>query len=161
VAAAVSEEEHEIWSGRPSWRGRMAILVPGVLLTILALVVLLWAGAPTTVTLVVVAIVALVTVVWSFLETIRWKYTITNRRIFVRHGLVSVNEQTARLERVQDITLHQTLFDRMFGVGKLLIDTAGSSGGALEFKALLEPTHVRETLDQAVRAERNELDADV
>ena len=38
MAAAV-EEEHEIWSGRPSWRGRMAILVPGVLLTILVLLV--------------------------------------------------------------------------------------------------------------------------
>jgi uncharacterized membrane protein YdbT with pleckstrin-like domain len=159
--AATVEEEHEIWSGRPSWRGRMAILVPGVLLTILVLVVCLWAGASFTVTGVVVVVVAVVTVVWGFLETIRWKYTITNRRVFVRHGLVSVNEQTARLERVQDITLHQTLFDRMFGVGKLLIDTAGSSGGAFEFKALLEPTHVREILDAAVRAERHEQDAAV
>ncbi|MGH3042090.1 MAG: PH domain-containing protein [Gaiellaceae bacterium] len=150
-----AEEEREIWSGRPSWRGRMAILVPGVLLTILALVVCLWAGLSGLLTIVVVGIVALVTVVWAFLETIRWKYTITNRRVFVRHGLVSIHEQTARLERVQDVTLHQTLFDRMFGVGRLLIDTAGSSGGALEFKALLEPTRVREVLDAAVRAEQH------
>lgn len=134
----------------------MAILVPGVLLTILALVVCIWLGASATVTAVVVAVVGLVTVVWAFLETIRWKYTITNRRVFVRHGLVSINEQTARLERVQDITLHQTLFDRMFGVGRLQIDTAGSSGGALEFKALLEPTRIREVLEAAVRAERHE-----
>jgi uncharacterized membrane protein YdbT with pleckstrin-like domain len=159
VAAAPEEQhEQEIWSGRPSWRGRMAILVPGVLLTILALIVLIWAGASATITLVVVGVVALVTVVWSFLETIRWKYAITNRRVFVRHGLVSIHEQTARLERVQDITLHQTLFDRMFGVGKLQIDTAGSSGGALEFKALLEPTQVREILENAVRAERRDDD---
>ncbi len=157
--AVATEEEHEIWSGRPSWRGRMAILVPGVLLTILVLVVCLWAGAPALVTLVVVVLVALVTVVWAFIETLRWKYAITNRRVFVRRGLVSIHEQTARLERVQDITLHQTLFDRMFGVGRLLIDTAGSSGGALEFKALLEPTRVREVLDAAVRAERREDDA--
>ena len=153
--AVVPEEERVIWTGRPSWRGRMAILVPGVLLTILALVVCLWSDFSATVTVVVVGIVALVTVVWAFIETIRWKYTITNRRVFVRHGLVSIHEQTARLERVQDITLHQTLFDRMFGVGKLQIDTAGSSGGALEFKALLEPTEVREVLETAVRAEQH------
>ena len=153
--AVVPEEEQVIWTGRPSWRGRMAILVPGVLLTILVLVVCLWADFSATVTVVVVGIVALVTVVWAFIETIRWKYTITNRRVFVRHGLVSIHEQTARLERVQDITLHQTLFDRMFGVGKLQIDTAGSSGGALEFKALLEPTEVREVLEAAVRAEQH------
>ena len=161
VAAAEEEREREIWSGRPSWRGRMAILVPGVLLTILVLVICLWAGLSGGITAILVAIVALVTIVWAFLETIRWKYTITNRRVFVRHGLVSINEQTARLERVQDITLHQTLFDRMFGVGRLLIDTAGSSGGALEFKALVEPTHVREVLDAAVRAERRDDDAAV
>lgn len=153
--AVVPEQEQVIWTGRPSWRGRMAILVPGVLLTILALVACFWADFSATVTVVVVGIVALVTVVWAFIETIRWKYTITNRRVFVRHGLVSIHEQTARLERVQDITLHQTLFDRMFGVGKLQIDTAGSSGGALEFKALLEPTEVREVLETAVRAEQH------
>jgi uncharacterized membrane protein YdbT with pleckstrin-like domain len=148
------EEEREVWSGRPSWRGRMAILAPGVLLTILALVVCLWAGFSALVTLIVVGLIAAVTIVWAFLETIRWKYAITNRRIVVRHGLVSINEQTARLERVQDITLHQTLFDRMFSVGRLQIDTAGSSGGPLEFKALVDPTRVREVLDAAVRQER-------
>jgi uncharacterized membrane protein YdbT with pleckstrin-like domain len=153
--AAAPEEEHAIWAGRPSWRGRMAILVPGVLLTILALVVCLWADFSALVTIVVVGIVALVTVVWAFLETLRWKYTITNRRVFVRHGLITIREQTARLERVQDVTLHQTVFDRIFGVGRLLIDTAGSSGGALVFKALLEPTKVREILDAAVRAEQH------
>ena len=150
------EEEREVWSGRPSWRGRMAILAPGLLLTILVLVVCLWAGAPGLVTLILVGIVVAVTLVWAILETIRWKYSITSRRIVVRHGLVSVNEQTARLDRVQDVTLHQTLFDRMFGVGKLLIDTAGSSGGPLEFKALVDPTHVREVLDAAVREERTD-----
>jgi uncharacterized membrane protein YdbT with pleckstrin-like domain len=150
------EEEREVWSGRPSWRGRMAILAPGLLLTILALVVCIWADFSALVTLIVVGIVAAVTVVWAILETIRWKYAITSRRIVVRHGLVSINEQTARLDRVQDVTLHQTLFDRMFGVGKLLIDTAGSSGGPLEFKALVDPTRVREILDAAVRQERTD-----
>ena len=131
----------------------MAIVVPGVLVALLVLVVGIWAGLSAA-TAVIIAVVALVTVVWALLETIRWKYTITNRRVFVRHGLVSVQEQTARLERVQDVTLRQTLFDRIFGVGRLAIDTAGSEGGALEFKALTEPTHVREILDAAVRQEQ-------
>ena len=156
-----AEEEREIWSGRPSWRGRMAIVIPGLLITLVVLIICLWAGLSATVTLTLVVIAAAVTIVWSFLETIRWKYTVTSRRVFVRRGLVSVNEQTARLERVQDITLHQTLFDRLFGVGKLAIDTAGSSGGALEFKALIDPAHVREILDTAVRAERAHDDGDV
>ena len=55
---------------------------------------------------------------------------------------------------MQDVTLRQSLFDRIFGVGRLAIDTAGSEGGAFEFKALTEPTHVREILDAAVRQEQ-------
>jgi uncharacterized membrane protein YdbT with pleckstrin-like domain len=151
-----SEEERVIWTGRPSWRGRMAIVVPGALLAIAFLVIAIWAGLATGTALIITAVIAVVVVVWTLLETIRWKYTITNRRVFVRHGLVSVNEQTARLERVQDVTLRQTLFDRLFGVGKLDIDTAGSEGGALEFKALTQPTQVREVLDAAVRDEQRD-----
>ncbi|MGH3044127.1 MAG: PH domain-containing protein [Gaiellaceae bacterium] len=149
-----TEEERVIWTGRPSWKGRMAIVVPGALVAILVLVVGLWAGLSAGTAVIVTVVVALVTVVWALLETIRWKYTITNRRVFVRHGLISVQEQTARLERVQDVTLRQSLFDRMFGVGRLAIDTAGSEGGAFEFKALTEPTEVREILDAAVRHEQ-------
>jgi uncharacterized membrane protein YdbT with pleckstrin-like domain len=134
----------------------MAIVIPGALVAIAFLVVALWAGLATGTALIVTLVLAVVVVAWTLLETIRWKYTITNRRVFVRHGLVSVNEQTARLERVQDVTLRQSLFDRMFGVGRLDIDTAGSEGGALEFKALLEPTHVREVLDAAVRNEQRD-----
>ena len=151
----LTDEERVIWTGRPSWRGRIAIVVPGALLAIGFLVIAIWAGLSTGTALIITAVIAVVVVGWTLLETIRWKYTITNRRVFVRHGLVSIHEQTARLERVQDITLHQTLFDRMFGVGRLQIDTAGSSGGPLEFKALLEPTQVREVLENAVRAEQH------
>ena len=84
AVAVAAEEEQVIWTGRPSWRGRLAILVPGVLLTIIALVVCVWADLSATVSVVVAGIVALVTVVWAFIETLRWKYTITNRRVFVR-----------------------------------------------------------------------------
>jgi uncharacterized membrane protein YdbT with pleckstrin-like domain len=150
-----------IWTGRPSWRGRMAILIPGILVAVIVLVVCLWAGLSVGVTLILFAVIAVVVLLWTIWETIRWKYTITNRRVFVRHGLVNIHEQTARLERVQDIALHQTLFDRVFGVGRLEIDTAGSTGGPLVFKALLEPTRVREILDAAVRAEQRDDDAAV
>jgi uncharacterized membrane protein YdbT with pleckstrin-like domain len=152
----VAEGEQVVWSGRPSWRGRISIVAPGILVTAAVVAVLVWADVSRTVTVVVGLVVLALTVVWALLETIRWKYTITDRRVFVRHGLVSVNEQTARLERVQDLTLHQTLFDRLFGVGTLQIDTAGSEGGPLEFKALTEPTRVREILDSTVRSHQPE-----
>jgi uncharacterized membrane protein YdbT with pleckstrin-like domain len=148
------EGERVIWSGRPSWRGRLSIIAPGLLLAIVVVLLLLWAGVAEGISLGVGVAIAAVTLAWGLLETLRWKYTITNRRVFVRHGLVSVSEQTARLERVQDLTLRQSLFDRLFGVGRLDIDTAGSEGGALQFKALERPAQVRETLETAVREEQ-------
>lgn len=154
--SVLTDEERVVWTGRPSWRGRMSIFAPGLLLAVLLLVVGLWTGLGVGPAFLIALAVAVVTLVWGLLETIRWKYTITNRRVFVRHGLITVNEQTARLERVQDLLLRQSVFDRLFGVGTLEIDTAGSEGGAFEFKGLRSPTEVREILDSAVRQERQE-----
>ena len=142
-----------IRTGRPLLEGPDGDRGSGCARRPLVLAVGLWAGLSAGTAVIVTVVVALVTVVWALLETIRWKYTMTNRRVFVRHGLISVREKTARLERVQYATLRQTLFDRLFGVGRLDIDTAGSEGGAFEFKALTEPTHVRD-LDAAVRQEQ-------
>ena len=143
-------EERVIWVGRPSWRARISILATGVVVAVLVLALLVWigwegvgAGA--------FLVIVLVTLGWALLETIFWRYTVTDRRIFVRHGLLSVTEETARLGRVQDITLRQSIFDRLFGVGTLSIDTAGTEGGALDFRGLVRPTEVREVIEAAVR----------
>ena len=149
----MDESERTLWTGRPSWRGRMSLIVPGLLLAVAVIALGVWADLSTQTAALAGLIVAFATLAWGLLETIRWKYTVTTKRVISRHGLVSVNEQTARLERVQDLTLHQSLFDRMFGVGRLTIDTAGSEGGALEFKALEDPAAVRDLLEEAVRGE--------
>ena len=149
----MEDSERTLWTGRPSWRGRMSLIVPGLLLAVAVIALGLWVDLSSQTAFLAGLIVAFVTLVWGLLETIRWKYTVTSKRVISRHGLISVTEQTARLERVQDLTLHQSLFDRMFGVGRLTIDTAGSEGGALEFRALENPAAVRDLLEEAVRGE--------
>ena len=143
-------EERVIWVGRPSWRARMSILAGGGAVALGALVLLLWVGW-TGIAAGAFLVVVVVTLGWALLQTIFWKYTITDRRIFVRHGLLSVTEETARLGRVQDITLRQSVFDRLFGVGTLSIDTAGTEGGSLDFRGLRDPREVRELVEDAVR----------
>jgi membrane protein YdbS with pleckstrin-like domain len=147
----VDAEERVIWTGRPSWRARMSLLASGAVIAILLLAAALWIGWESIgATIFLIAVV--VTMGWALIQTILWKYTVTDRRIFVRHGLLSVTEETARLGRVQDITLRQSIFDRLFGVGTLSIDTAGTEGGALDLRGLRNPTGVRELVENAVRA---------
>lgn len=150
----MSSDEHVVWTGRPSWKGRLSILGLGLALAIAVLVLLLILGVAVAIVLPIVLVIAVVTLVLGLLETMRWKYTFTDRRIVVRHGLVSVREQTARLARVQDLTLRQTLFGRLLGIGSLDVDTAGSEGGAIELKWLSRPAEVREKLEAAVQAEQ-------
>ena len=150
----MSTDEQVVWTGRPSWKGRLSILGPGLALALAVLVLLLVLGVGAAIALPIMLIIAAVTLVWGLLETMRWKYTFTNRRLVVRHGLLSVQEQTARLARVQDLTLRQTFLGRMLGVGNLEVDTAGSEGGAMELKWLDRPTEVREKLEGAVQAEQ-------
>lgn len=129
----------------------MSLLASGAVIAILLLAAALWIGwEGIGATIFLIAVV--VTMGWALIQTILWKYTVTDRRIFVRHGLLSVTEETARLGRVQDITLRQSIFDRLFGVGTLSIDTAGTEGGALDLRGLRNPTSVRELVENAVRA---------
>ncbi len=151
------DREKVLWEGRPSWRGRLSIIAPGTFLAVAILVAAFVFDLSLTTALLIALAVMAVTIVWGLLETVLWKYTITSERVFVRHGLISVKEQTARLERVQDLTLRQSVFDRIFGVGTLEIDTAGSEGGALEFKALTDPAAAREVLENAIRRDEREV----
>lgn len=134
----------------------MSIFASGLLTTVVVLAIAGWAGLDAKWLLIVAVVMVAVTIGWGMLQTIFWKYTLTDRRLLVRHGLITVTEQTASLDRVQDMTLRQTLFDRLFKVGTLHVDTAGSSGGAFELLGLDTPSSVRGLIESAVRSFRDQ-----
>jgi membrane protein YdbS with pleckstrin-like domain len=113
-----------------------ALLVP-----LLALVVLLAVGVAfqvlvdnSTAQLVVWALAVagiLWLVVWPTLDWLMASYTITNRRLITRHGIITRRGHDIPLSRISDVAYELGLIDRMLGCGTLVISDASTHGQVL------------------------------
>jgi uncharacterized membrane protein YdbT with pleckstrin-like domain len=118
----------------PHWR---------VFLAPLALLVLLLAGLGVVlavidldedvrpIVLIAVAVLAGLALIWFVLRLIVWRTThfvVTTDRFIVRSGVLSKSGKEIPLERLDSITFHQSLGERILGVGDLQIESAGESG---------------------------------
>ena len=64
-------------------------------------------------------------------EFIRWwttQHVITNERLIHRTGLISKKGTEIPLEVINDVTFKQSMIERIFGSGDLLIESAGTHG---------------------------------
>ena len=84
---------------------------------------------------VAVLVIALALVVrFTLVPLIRWRTThfvITNRRVLVREGLVTRRGMDIPMRRITGVQFRQSLFERLFGVGTLVMESA--SDDPLEF----------------------------
>ncbi|MGI8458448.1 MAG: PH domain-containing protein [Propionibacteriaceae bacterium] len=63
---------------------------------------------------------------------LRWwtsTYTLTNRRLITRTGILARNGRDLPLDRVNDVSFERSLADRMLGCGTLHVQTAADLGG--------------------------------
>lgn len=57
-------------------------------------------------------------------------YIITDRSMRIRKGVWSILEQTLTFVNIQNITVEQGPLERVFGLSRLVVDTAGGGGSA-------------------------------
>ena len=102
-----------------------------------------WVGAAV---LVIFAIV----LVWGLIRRISTTYTITNRRLTIRTGLMSREMHETRLERVQNVNSRQRLIERLLRVGTVDFDTAGGAAYDFKFRGVDDPGLICRTVDRAL-----------
>lgn len=73
----------------------------------------------------------LVFAVWPFLVWLAATYTVTNRRLTTRQGVLNRTGHDIPLSRISDVTFEKSLLDRIFGCGTLRVSDA-SDQGAIE-----------------------------
>jgi uncharacterized membrane protein YdbT with pleckstrin-like domain len=77
-------------------------------------------------------------------------YTITNRRLTIRSGLLSRELHETRLERLQNVNSRQRLLERMLGVGTVDFDTAGGAAYDFRFRGVEDPGRIVRTVNAAL-----------
>ncbi len=144
--------EQIIFQGHPSWKSILAFYLKGLAIGIvIALVVKLLGEGFFRVFLIVVIVLA-VTVLIGFIRRIATVYTITNRRLNIKRGIVARDIQETRLERVQNVNYSQSAFERMLNVGDVDFDTASDTENTFCFAGVGDPQHVITEVDKATSA---------
>ncbi|MGB2014418.1 MAG: PH domain-containing protein, partial [Flavobacteriales bacterium] len=65
----------------------------------------------------------------------KFTFQVTDDALVIRRGLLERERITIAFERIQMVNLEQSLWQRVFGVMSLKVDTAGSSGAEVELAA--------------------------
>ncbi len=62
-----------------------------------------------------------------FLFAVRgYSYVVTNQRLIISYGFIVLNHRIIPLEKINDLNMNATLFERMFGLGSVYIATLGT-----------------------------------
>jgi membrane protein YdbS with pleckstrin-like domain len=80
------------------------------------------------ITWVVAALLLLWFTVWPFLNWLASTYTVTNRRLITRHGILTRKGHDIPLNRISDVSYERGVVDRMLGCGTLIISDASTKG---------------------------------
>jgi uncharacterized membrane protein YdbT with pleckstrin-like domain len=97
------------------------------------------------------AILAL-SLVAGVIRRLATSYTITDRHLYISRGLLSRTEQHTTIDRVQDVSTHQTLLERLLRIGTVSFNTAATEQSEFVFDGVAEPRTVLAAVEDAQQA---------
>lgn len=90
---------------------------------------------------------------WLIVDLVRWRTTyfvVTSHRVIYREGVLARQGVEIPLERVNNVNFSQGIFERMLGVGDLLIESGGTDGQQT-FTDIRQPEKVQNYIHSAIR----------
>ena len=147
-----SPGEQIIFQGHPSWRSILAFYLKGLIIAIVIALVAKLLGEGFATVFVILLVALGLTVVIGFVRRMATVYTITNRRLNIKRGIIARDIQETRLERVQNVSYSQTAFERMLNVGSVDFDTASDAENTFVFSGVADPQEVVTQVDKATSA---------
>ena len=148
----LSPGEEIVTEFRPHWSGiiREGLLALGVLvlIAILAFMDFEWRWW----LVLALFIAALALTAKGFIRWWTTQHVITNERVIHRTGLLSKTGKEIPLEVVNDVAFKQSAFERLFGTGDVLIESAGTHGQT-RYTDIPRPEHIQSVIYQ-VREDR-------
>jgi uncharacterized membrane protein YdbT with pleckstrin-like domain len=141
--------EKVIYQGHPSWRAIVGFYLKGLAVGAAAgvLAALLNDGAGLGV--VTFAVIAAITILVGFVKRVATVYTITDRRLNIKVGIVSRKVQETRLQRVQNVNFNQGVYERLMQIGDVEFTTAGTDESNFVFAGVAQPEQVVQQVEHA------------
>jgi len=130
ATAAPVGPEKTLWQGSPSHISYLATYILGGLLVPVG--------------------IGIIIVILAVLERKSRVYTLTNRRVVCKSGIVSKRTSEILLSDSRNITLNMGIIERLWGLGTVAIDSAAGPGAEVRFLGITEAESVKQMISRAV-----------
>ena len=144
--------ESVIYQGHPSWRAIIGFYLKGILASVVVAVIVGLIDS-TGLAILVGAVLIALTILAGFIKRVATTYTISDRRLNIKRGIVSRKVQETRLQRVQNVNFEQSVYQRIMQIGDVDFDTAAGDDYNFVFAGVAEPEDVVHQVDRATHAD--------
>jgi uncharacterized membrane protein YdbT with pleckstrin-like domain len=141
--------ERVIYQGHPSWRAILGFYLKGFLVAAAAAVLAGLLDESTGLAVVTFVVIAAVVVLVGFVKRVATVYTITDRRLNIKIGIVARKVQETRLQRVQNVNFNQGVYERIMQIGDVEFTTAGADESNFVFAGVAQPEQVVQQVEHA------------
>jgi uncharacterized membrane protein YdbT with pleckstrin-like domain len=141
--------EKVIYQGHPSWRAILGFYLKGALVGAAAGVLAGLIRSSTSLAVVTFVVILAVTILVGFIRRVATVYTITDRRLNIKIGIVARKVQETRLQRVQNVNYDQGVYERLMQIGDVEFTTAGTDESNFVFAGVSQPEQVVQQVEHA------------
>ena len=99
---------------------------------------------------------ALLILLWKWLENMAAKYEVTEERLIVRRGIINKSIDEIELYRIKDVRLDFTIINQLAGIGRMCVSSSDETtrDGDLVMRDIERAAERREALRRLVDAAR-------
>lgn len=98
---------------------------------------------------IVLPVLSLFWFAWTYITWRTTNFVVTTDRLIFRQGVVAKKGKEIPLERINDISFNQTIFERLIGAGDLLIESGGEQGQQ-RFADIRKPFEVQNLIYKSI-----------
>jgi uncharacterized membrane protein YdbT with pleckstrin-like domain len=141
--------EKVIYQGHPSWRAILGFYLKGALVGAAAGVLAALINEGAGLGVVTFVVILAVTILVGFIRRVATVYTITDRRLNIKIGIIARKIQETRLQRVQNVNFTQGVYERLMQIGDVEFTTAGTDESNFIFAGVGQPEQVVKEVERA------------
>ena len=141
--------ERVIYQGHPSWRAIIGFYLKGTLVAAGAGVLDGLIDSSTGLGIVTFVVIVAITILVGFVKRVATVYTITDRRLNIKVGIIARKVRETRLQRVQNVNYGQGVYERLMRIGDVEFTTAGTDESNFVFAGVDQPEQVVQQVEHA------------
>ncbi len=146
---ALSEGEKPIWYGRSTYKAHIGAIIVGFFFFLIGI-----SFVPFTIFFTIIGLLVWLSV---FISVQTSEYFISNRRVFIKHGLLGRTSHDLKIEWVTGSILHQGFIGRILNFGSLVF-TGVAIAGNVRMSGVSDVINVKGTVDNTVQSNKKRVE---